>query len=408
MGISLPTKRLSGRWKHLIICPDRTLFHGLTAVLGELTPGSTFTDLKVYPPRRALTDSVNAEQPNLCFLDVGSSWDAAVTVINELSSITPPIPIVAISAGNDPDIILRSLRQGASEFLFQPFAIEQVGVALDRLMRQKLDNGVQSRELGKVYCVMPAKGACGASTLACNLAAQLQKVNSKKRVLLADLDPSTGTLSFLLKLKSSYSFVDALSHASQMDEDLWKALVSPALGMDILLCPENPVETIPVHEAPAMIEYSRENYGAVVLDVASPYGNWVEQIAKLCDDLILVTTNELPALHATQRAIAHLERSGIERSKIRLVVNRYDANQGLDRNAIQTALNLEIFQVLPNDVDAIQKSLLEGKPLGAGSSLGKSYALLADNLAGGRKAEGKRQSILSGIFSVFDGVLHKG
>jgi len=321
--------------------------------------------------------------------------------------MTAPIPVIAISAGNDPDIILRSLRQGASEFLFQPFAIEQVGVALDRLMRQKLDNGVQSRELGKVYCVMPAKGACGASTLACNLAARLQKVNGTKRVLLADLDPSTGTVSFLLKLKSSYSFVDVLSHASQMDEDLWKALVSPAQGMDVILCPENPVETIPLHEAQAMIEYSRENYGAVVLDVASPYGDWVEQIAKLCDELILVTTNELPALHATQNAIAHLERNGIERSKIKLVVNRYDANQGLDRNAIETALNLDIFQVIPSDVDAVQKSLLEGKPVVASSSLGKSYSSLSDKLAGGRKAEAKRNSILSGIFSVFDGVLHK-
>jgi len=127
----LSTRRLSGRWKHLIICPDRNLFHGLTGVLGELTPGSAFTDLKVYPARRALTEAVNSEQPNLCFLDVGSSWDAAVTVINELSSMTAPIPVIAISAGNDPDIILRSLRQGASEFLFQPFAIEcelEVGI----------------------------------------------------------------------------------------------------------------------------------------------------------------------------------------------------------------------------------------------------------------------------------------
>ena len=69
--------------------------------------------------------------------------------------------MVAIDKGNDPDVILRSLRQGASEFLFQPFVLEQVGAALDRLKRNKLDANVQSRELGKVYCVMPGKAAAG-------------------------------------------------------------------------------------------------------------------------------------------------------------------------------------------------------------------------------------------------------
>src|SRR2546429_74225 len=120
MGNSFAMKRLSGRWKHLIICPDRALFHGLTAILADLTLGSAFTDLKSYPARRALADMVSPEKPTLCFLDVGSSWDSAAALMNEIASVSPSMPVVAISGGNDPDVILRSLRQGASEFLFQP------------------------------------------------------------------------------------------------------------------------------------------------------------------------------------------------------------------------------------------------------------------------------------------------
>src|SRR5580700_7021138 len=107
MGNSLPNKKISGRWRHLIIAPDRRVFQGLTTVLAEVTPGSPFTDLKVYPNRRALSDAVSLEKPNLCFLDVGSNWDSAVSLIGELHSINGSMPIVAISAGNDPDLILR-------------------------------------------------------------------------------------------------------------------------------------------------------------------------------------------------------------------------------------------------------------------------------------------------------------
>lgn len=405
MGNSLPFKRISGIWKHLIICPDRAVFQGLTSILAELTPGSVLTDLKAYPTRRALSDVLGSAQPNLCFLDVGSSWESAVALMNEVNSISPPIPVVAISSGNDPDIILRSLRQGASEFLFQPFAVEQVGAALDRLTRLHNESGQARGEMGKVFCVVPGQGASGASTLAANVSFRMQKLNPQKKVLLADLDPNSGTLSFLLKLKSSYSFIDVLQHSSQMDEDLWKAIVNNWHGVDVILSPENPVDSIPIHEAGHMIDYSREHYGNVILDMAGVHGDWTEQIAKLCDELLLVTTNELPALHSTQKAVAHLERGGVEHSKIRLIVNRYDPENGLELDAIETALNLEVSESLPNDVGALQKSLLEGKSVGSSTSLGKGYNRIAESLAGARKTEVKRKALFGGLFSAFEGVL---
>jgi pilus assembly protein CpaE len=221
---------------------------------------------------------------------------------------------------------------------------------------------------------------------------------------------ATGSISFLLKLKSTFSFVDALAHASTLDEELWKGLVVNHQGMDVILSPDAPVETMPAHEAGAMIDYAREAYGVVILDLPQPYGDWGEHVSRHADEALVVTTNELPALHSTQRAIAHLERGGMDRSKIHLLVNRYDPNQGLDKEAIETALNLDIFQLLPYDADAIQKSLLEGKPVAANSTLGKCFVNIATRLDGGRKTEpkAKRQSLLSGIFSAFDGVLNKG
>ena len=71
---------------------------------------------------------------------------------------------------------------------------------------------------------MPAKGGCGASTIASNLAYQMKR--GDKRILLADLDPLAGTLSFLLKIKSNYSFMDALARSHDIDADLWKAVVT--------------------------------------------------------------------------------------------------------------------------------------------------------------------------------------
>ena len=98
----------------------------------------------------------------------------------------------------------------------------------------------------------------------------------------------------------------------------------------------------------------------------------------------------------------------IDRSKIKLVVNRFNPDLGLDREAIETALNMDVFQLLPNDSDSVQKSLLEGKPVVSNSTLGKQFNAMATKLGGPRRqAETKRKPLLSGIFSIFEGILPK-
>jgi pilus assembly protein CpaE len=319
-----------------------------------------------------------------------------------LAAMQPSIPIVAVHSSNDPDLILRCLRQGAGEFLFQPFTADALATALERLARITREANHHQRDMGKVYCFMPGQGASGTTTLACSLAFQLHRLNPQKKVLLADLDPLTGTISFLLKLKSNYSFVDAITHSQQMDDDLWKGLVTHLQGVDVILSPENPMDGIVEHQdASAMIEYSRENYGSVVLDTPGPYGDWGLTLAKLSDELMIVTTNELPALHSTQRALAYLDRNGVELSKIKLIVNRYNRDAGLDREAIEMALHTDVYHLLPTDPEGVQRSLLEGKPIPPGSNLGKGITDVADRLIGRRGQ--KKGSLLSGLFSLFDG-----
>jgi pilus assembly protein CpaE len=123
-------------------------------------------------------------------------------------------------------------------------------------------------------------------------------------------------------------------------------------------------------------------------------------LAKLCDELILVTTNELPAVHATQNTLAYLDHRGISRAKIKLVVNRYNTDIGLSSESIEAALDLKIFQHLPSDFESVQKALMEGKPIPSWTKVGKSITELAEKLTG-RTIATKKHSLFGGLFSVF-------
>ncbi|HEY3743776.1 MAG TPA: hypothetical protein VGL53_28220, partial [Bryobacteraceae bacterium] len=131
------------------------------------------------------------------------------------------------------------------------------------------------------------------------------------------------------------------------------------------------------------------------------YGPWNLSQAQLADEVLLVTTNELPALQAAQRALNYLDTGHVGRFKTRLVVNRYNRDVGLSKEVIATALNSDVYHLIPSDFEAIQKGLMEGKPISASSAVGKGMAQLGDRLAGREETERKSNSTLSGLLSLF-------
>jgi pilus assembly protein CpaE len=204
-----------------------------------------------------------------------------------------------------------------------------------------------------------------------------------------------------LKIKSNYSFVDALARSQDIDADLWKSIITSRNGVDVMLSPEAMTEGMSeLKDASSIIEYARGTYDLAVLDTGGVYGEWNLSQAQLADEILLVTTNELTSLQAVQRALTYLDANKVGRYKLRLIVNRYDRHTGLSKDVIGTALHTDIFHIMPNDYEAIQKSLMEGKPLGPATSFGKSVIGLVDRLAGASEPQ-KKNSSLSGLLSLF-------
>ncbi len=395
------TKKLGVGTTILVVCPDTDMSSELVPLLNHHLAGAKTVQVKEYPTPDRLGELLE-KQPRLCFLDVATDLERGIALIDDLQVIDPNLQIVVL--GTSPDLILRCLRQGAAEFLLKPFSADELKPVLDRL--SQLSPTISYGKGAKVICVAPTKGACGASTIASNLACQRKKMGSEK-MLLADLDPLTGTISFLMKLKSNYSFVDAMSRAASLDEDLWMGMVSHQAGLDVLLAPENPMDTIQdLQEPTPIIEFARQLYDTIIVDSAGVLGEWGLALAEVCDEFLLVTTNELPALQATQKALAHFDRNRVERSKIKLIVNRYSRDVGLSKDAIATALHTDVFQIIPSDYESVQRALVDGKPIPTSSAFGRALVELATKLSGKTPTDSPRKkssksSALGGLFSIF-------
>jgi pilus assembly protein CpaE len=386
-------------YKTLLICPDKALSNELGPVLAHGLPLAPINAVDSYPNRRELLDLSRTFGPVLCLLDVSTSTAAAFEVMSNLQTSLAPLPVVAILSANNPDLVLQCVRQGAADFLVRPFTHDQIDSCIEKIARLMPAPNSQPKRLGKVIGVMPAKGAAGATTIACNLAFQCKRAGAR-RILLADMDPLTGTISFVLKVKSSYSFMDVLHRQGALDGDLWRQMVTVSNGIDVLLPPESFVDPgADLESAAPILDYAQSVYDVIILDCGGPFGNWNLSLARVSDQVLLLTTTELPSLQAAQRAMAYFEHNRVDASKIKLVVNRLCKDLGLSLDNISKTFHGEIFHTIPADPDSVQRSLMDGKPIPAGTPIGRTLAALADKLINVRHVDMPKTAAKSGLFS---------
>ena len=104
---------------------------------------------------------------------------SAGELIRSVTSQKPPVHVIGLHTSNDSDAILRSLRYGASEFLFAPFEVSIQEAAISRIQKLLQPAGGE-RESGKVVVFSSAKPGSGASTLAMQTAYALRRASGKR------------------------------------------------------------------------------------------------------------------------------------------------------------------------------------------------------------------------------------
>ncbi|HYP07906.1 MAG TPA: AAA family ATPase [Bryobacteraceae bacterium] len=361
----------------LMVSPDRRIADEFLESLGRGRGFEIVGDLRAYPKAANLDTRNRQLRPDVMLLDVATDLDAASDLIRAVTSQKPPVHVIGLHSQNNSEAILRSLRNGASEFLFAPFDISVQEAAIARI--QKLLQPTADREAGKVVVFCSAKPGSGASTLAMQTAYALRRA-SGKRVLLADFDLMAGSLGFYLNLDHAHSLVDLIQRSDRLDDvDLWSSVTVDHEGIDVLAAPELPftdsVEQGGLHR---VVEHARNSYEWTVIDLPSIFQRLSLLTLSEADKAFLVSTAELSSLHLTRKAVRLVTQLGLDSQKIQVLVNRIEKRTDLNASDLSKLFDCQVDTSLPSDSLVLQRGLTRGQPLDADSELGRAI----DNLAG--------------------------
>jgi len=325
---------------------------------------------------------VNSRPETVTAFIVGLSDEGqAMGLIRELRSSYSDALAVAASNASSAEIILASMRAGASEFLFTPFDVADL---CETFEKHKRATGVAAATNvnGRLMCVLPAQGGNGASTLAVHLATAVNKL-SKQKVLLIDYDFHCRTVAFRMRLKPDFSFADALDRISDIDE-LWGRLTSSrGGGVDILPAPPpgTNISGEAMRNVSAIFTSAIRSYPYVFVDFPSALHASCRDVLGLASSIYLISTPEVVSLHLARRRVNELLNLGVSQKNIHFVLNRVGSKKTLNVEDVAEVVGIPVFSSLPNDYAAVSDASLKGGLVPDDTRLGQQIASLGGKVA---------------------------
>ncbi|HEX8710157.1 MAG TPA: AAA family ATPase [Pyrinomonadaceae bacterium] len=300
-------------------------------------------------------------RPSAAIITLGANREAALALIEKLSVEHPQTAIISAARDASPELILRSMRAGAREFLRLPIITEEFKTVLNRTAEFCSVQVAAPKKKGRMTAVFSSKGGCGTSFIATNLAA----ANNAPTVLV-DLNLQAGDLPLFLGVEPKYSIADLVENRARLDDSLLSSYVTVhSSRLSLLAAPReadsaDDIEPEHVFEA---LERLRESYDYVVLDPQHTFDAITLAALDQADDIVLVLTLDIPAIRSAQRALEIFDRLGYPRKKVRIIVNRWSKQIDLDLQQVERFLGEKVAGYVASDYQTTVTSINLGQPL---------------------------------------------
>ncbi|MHB1593086.1 MAG: AAA family ATPase [Streptosporangiaceae bacterium] len=323
------------------------------------------------PSLRAVAEMLEEDQAEtLVVIGPDTPLSEALTFASKLRLLRPAVGVVLARRHMDVALLTRALQAGIREVVTAG-DVEALAEACRRsqdvslrLMDTALPSEVAPGRDGQIVTVFAAKGGCGKTTLATNLALALA-ADAGHQVCLVDLDLSFGDIAISVQLDPARTIVDALPMAGHLDETGARSLLTRyRRGLDMLLAPVTPGDAEKISPALVgeLLNVLRGLYDYIVIDTPAQFSEHVLTAMDASAHHVLLTTPDVPALKNLRITLDMLDLLSYPRQIRSMVLNRSDSRVGLGLDDVERVVRSPIAAQIPSSRD-VPISINRGTPI---------------------------------------------
>jgi pilus assembly protein CpaE len=311
-------------------------------------------------------DVVEQSKPDAALIALDSSPDRAIMLMDKLRLNSPDCAMLAVSKSTDGQLILKTMRAGAKEFIPLPVEVEELHVALERVLQSKY-GGTDGRTRGcRMIAIAGATGGVGCTSIAVNIGCNLA-MRPENSVALVDLDLALGDADVFLDSIPDYSLVDVTENVARLDFQLLrKSLTKHSSGLYLLPRPVQlqDLELITPDSLRKVFGLLRASFSHVVIDLSKSFSQVDLTALELSNEIILMVQLDLPCLRNMVRLLMSLQQMESIREKVKVVVNRVGLESGqISLKKARETIGREVFFQVPNDYRTMVEMRNNGQPL---------------------------------------------
>jgi pilus assembly protein CpaE len=340
--------------------------------VAEVLRSALGSDTEVLPSVDALRHRLPATLEDTVVLGPTVDLMTALTLAGDLRINQPTVGVVLVRRRVDTSILADALRAGVRDVVEERDLSGLTEAArrsriLARQLRHTDSLAAEHPEdlrRGRVVTVFSAKGGCGKTTLATNVAAVLAD-NGRRQVCLVDLDLAFGDVAIVLQLFPAHTLADAVALGDTLDADGLKALITPhSPGLSALVAPVEPGTAghIPAELIGRMLEILREQFDYVIVDTPPAFDDQVLAAFDRSDVIANIATLDIPAIKNLKLTLETLELLNYSRDRWCVVLNRADSKVGLSATDVEKTLNATIVAEIPSSRE-VPSTINRGVPI---------------------------------------------
>ncbi|MCY7373804.1 MAG: AAA family ATPase [Spirochaetaceae bacterium] len=345
----------------------------LDAATAETLHAALGPESQVFPSLEALRRHLDGQfGEDTVVLGPTVDLGSALALAQTMRVSRPSLAVILVRRRVDTSVLTDALRAGVFE------VVEERDLAgltssvrrardLARQLRDTVSTSASSEKpstRGKLVTVFSAKGGCGKTTLATNLAAALAD-RGRRQVCLVDLDLAFGDVAIALQLFPAHTIADAVPLADSLDASALASLLTPhSPGLVALVAPIEPgtAESIPATLVSTILDLLKQQFDFVVVDTPPAFDDHVLAAFDQSDMVALLATLDIPALKNLKLTLETLDLLNYPRERWRLVLNRADSKVGLAVNEVEKTLKAPIVAQIPSSRD-VPASINRGVPI---------------------------------------------